>query len=197
MSSVCDGWQPGEARYLLTRRCLEILLHYHYPLTVLTKNVLAGRDLDLLASAKDGVEFGVTITTLDEGIRRVIEPVSSPSAERLNILQEARRRGIRTYAFLGPLLPGLSDTEANINALLGALKEVGVDYFYIDRLNRRFGVWQALKVILQEHYPGLLGMYQKLLFDEGARMEYSERLMSTVNGLARRHGLDGRMQICF
>src|SRR4030042_910220 len=42
LSSVCDGWQPREASYLLTRQCLEILLHYHYPLTILTKSALAG-----------------------------------------------------------------------------------------------------------------------------------------------------------
>ena len=163
---------PGKPATCLTRQCLEILLRYRYPLTILTKNALAGRDLDVLASSKDEVEFGVTITTLDEGLRRLIEPISSPSAERLNLLQEARRRGIGTYAFLGPLLPDLSDTEANLNSLLRAIKDVGVDYFYVDRLNRRFGVWQSLKGILQEHFPGLLEVYRKLLFDEGAGNEY-------------------------
>jgi len=197
ISSVCDGWQPREASYFLTRQCLEILLHYRYPLTILTKSTLAGRDLDLLASSKDEVEFGVTITTLDEGLRRLIEPRSSPSAERLNLLQEAKRRGIRTYAFLGPLLPYLSDTEANLNSLLRAVKDVGADYFYVDRLNRRFGVWQSLKGILQEHFPGLIQVYRKLLFDESGKREYSERLISSVNCLARRHGLDDKMRVCF
>lgn len=197
ISSVCDGWQPREASYFLTRQCLEILLHYRYPLTLLTKNALAGRDLDILASSKDEVEFGVTITTLDESLRRLIEPRSSPSAERLELLQEARRKGIRTYAFLGPLLPYLSDTEANLSLLLRAVKDAGVDYFYVDRLNRRFGVWQSLKSIFHQHFPGLIGMYRKLLFDEGKGEEYSERLMSSVSGLAREHGIDEKMRLCF
>lgn len=197
ISSVCDGWQPREASYLLTRRCLEILLHYRYQLTTLTKSSLAGRDLDLLASSKDEVEFGVTITTLDERLRRLIEPRSSPSAERLNLLQEAKRRGIKTYAFLGPLLPYLSDTEANLKSLLLAVKDVGVDYFYVDQLNRRFGVWQSLKSMLQEHFPDLIEVYHRLLFEENARREYSERLISSVNFLARRQGLDDKMRLCF
>ncbi len=197
ISSVCDGWQPREASYCLTRRCLEILLHYRYPLTILTKSTLAGRDLDLLASSKGQVEFGVTITTFDEGLRRLIEPRSSPSVERLNLLQEATRRGIRTYAFLGPLLPHLSDTEANIESLLRAVKDVGVDYFYVDQLNRRFGVWQPLRNMLQEHSPDLIEVYRKLLFDEGARREYSEQLISSANYLARRQGLDDKMRLCF
>ena len=196
VSSVCDGWQPREASYLLTRQCLEILLHYRYPLTILTKSRLAGRDLDILTSS-EGVEFGVTITTLDESLRSLIEPRSSTSAERLAILQEAKRRGIKTYAFLGPLLPYLSDTEANLNSLLRAVKGVGADYFYVDRLNQRFGVWQSLRGILQEHFPDLIEVYRKLLFDEGNRREYSERLMSSVNCSARRQGLDGKMRLCF
>ena len=197
ISSVCDGWQPRETSYCLTRQCLEILLHYGYPLTILTKSALARRDLDFLASSKDKIEFGVTITTFDEGLRRLIEPRSSPSAERLNLLQEAKRKGIRTYAFLGPLLPHLSDTEANLNSLLWAVKDVGADYFYVDRLNRRFGVWQSLKSILQEHFPDLIEAYRKLLFNEGASREYSERLMSSVSCLARRQGLDDKMRLCF
>jgi DNA repair photolyase len=64
MSSVCDGWQPVEEKYGLTRRCLEILLQHSFPITILTKSALAGRDLDLLAG-KNNVDFGVTITTLD------------------------------------------------------------------------------------------------------------------------------------
>lgn len=196
ISSVCEGWQPREASYLLTRQCLEILLHYRYPLTILTKSALAGRDLDLLASSKGEVEFGVTITTLDEGLRRLIEPRSSPSTERLNLLQEARRRVIRTYAFLGPLLPYLSDTEANLSPLLRAVKNAGVDYFYVDHLNRRFEVWQSLKGMLQVHFPELINVYHKLLFDENAGNEYSERLVLSINCLARKQGLDGKMRLC-
>ena len=196
VSSVCDGWQPREASYCLTRQCLEILVHHHYPLTILTKSALAGRDLDILTSS-EGVEFGVTVTTLDESLRSLIEPRSSSSAERVAILQEAKRRGIKTYAFLGPLLPYLSDTEVSLVPLLKAVQDVGVDYFYIDRLNRRFGVWQSLRSLLQEYFPYLIDEYRKILFDESAGREYSERLMSSVNHIARKQGLDGKMRICF
>lgn len=196
ISSVCDGWQPREVSYCLTRQCLEILLHYRYPLTILTKSTLASRDLDLLVS-KEGVELGVTITTLDEGLRQLIEPRSSSTTERLALLQEAKRRGIRSYVFLGPLLPYLSDTEESLTPLLKAIKDVGADYFYVDRLNRRFGVWQPLKSLLQEHLSDLIGGYREILFDESASREYSERLMSSVNRIARQQGLDGKMRLCF
>ena len=196
ISSVCDGWQPSEARYQLTRQCLELLLGYRYPLTILTKSALAGRDLDLLAQA-DEVEFGVTITTLEEGLSRLIEPKASPSRERLALLEEAKRRGIRTYAFLGPLLPYLSDTEESLVPLLRAVKEVGADYFYVDRLNPRFKVWASLKSMLQQNFPHLIEGYRKILFDQRAREEYSAGLASGVGRLARKQGLDERMRLCF
>lgn len=196
VSSVCDGWQPLEARYSLTRQCLEILLRYRYPVSILTKSALAGRDLDLLASAK-GVEFGVTLTTLDARLARLIEPGSSPPAERLGVLQDARSRGVSTYAFLGPLMPGLCDSEENITALLEAVREAGVDYFYVDRLNRRFGVWQSLKGLLQGHFPGLIEQYRQAFFNEDASAEYSDRLMSSVSRTAGSLGLEGKMKLCF
>lgn len=196
VSSVCDGWQPREESYYLTRRCLEILLHYGFPVTILTKSALAGRDLDLLGSG-DGVSFGVTLTTFDEGLRRLIEPKSSPTTQRLALLEEAKIRGIKTYAFLGPLLPYLSDTEENLLGLLEAIRDVGVDYFYIDRLNPRYGVWPSLKRLLERHFPYLVREYQKILFDGWIRMEYSEKLRLVVNRLARKLQLDEKMRQCF
>jgi len=197
LSSVCDGWQPREARYGLTRQCLETLLHYRFPVSILTKNALAERDFDLLASSKDEVEFGVTITTFNESLRQLVEPGSSPSVERLRVLQEARRLGIRTYAFLGPLMPVLSDKEEDLTQLLNAVKDASVDYFYVDRLNPRFGVWPSLKGILQKHFPDLVEVYRKLLYDERAREEYSRRLVTSINLLARRQGLDDKIVLCF
>lgn len=197
LSSVCDGWQPREARYGLTRQCLETLVRYRFPVTILTKNALAERDFDLLASSKVEVEFGVTITTFNESLRQLVEPGSSPSVERLKVLQEARRLGIRTYAFLGPLMPVLSDKEEDLTQLLNAVRDAGVDYFYVDRLNPRFGVWPSLKGILQKHFPDLVEVYRKLLYDERAREEYSGRLVTSINLLARRQGLDDKIVLCF
>jgi DNA repair photolyase len=196
ISSVCDGWQPVEANYHLTRQCLEILLSHGFPVSVLTKNALAQRDLDLLES-KGSVELGATITTLDENLSRLFEPRSSPPEKRLALLQEGKSRGIETYVFLGPLLPYLSDSEASILTLLKAVKEVGADYFYIDRLNLRFGVWKSLLSLLQEHFPQLTEAYRRILFNASASDAYSERLASVVNRLAARQGLDTKLKLCF
>lgn len=195
ISSVCDGWQPVEVNYRLTRQCLEILLSHGFPVSILTKNALAQRDLDLL-KLTDSVELGATLTTLDENLSRLFEPGSSLPEERLALLQEAKSRGINTYVFLGPLLPYLSDDEASILTLLKAVKEVGADYFYVDRLNLRFGVWKALLSLLQEHFPHLTEDYRHILFNASASDAYSERLASVVNRLAAKERLDTKLRLC-
>ena len=196
VSSVCDGWQPVEEKYGLTRRCLEILLQHGFPVTILTKSGLAGRDLDLLVG-QNGVDFGVTITTLDESLSKLLEPKSSPVAARLALIEEAKRKGIRTYAFLGPLMPNLSDSEKSLRSLLKAVKEVGVDYFYVDRLNPRYGVWPSLKVLLDERFPHLTEDYKKILFRKSLREKYSERLVARLGKLTEQLRLSAKMSLIF
>jgi len=196
VSSVCDGWQPAEEQYGLTRQCLEILLRRGYPVTILTKSVLAGRDVDLLVG-KVAVELGVTLTSLNETLTRLTEPRSSSPAERLTLLQKAKEKGITTYAFLGPLLPDLSDREEDLLQLVRMVKEVGVDFVYADRLNPRYGVWPALRSLLGEQFPHLADRYRRILFDERARKEYSWELRATLARVGRRLGMEGRMEICF
>ena len=195
LSSVCDAWQPAEKNALLTRQCLEILLRYQYPVRALTKNALAGRDLDLLASGRD-VHLGVTLTTLDPKLAGIIEPGASSPQERLALLQSAKSTGIKTYAFLGPLMPFLSDTEENITALLKAVKDAGVDYFYLDKLNLRYGVWPALLKLLQKHYPDLIPEYRKIFFQDAAKMAYMDRLSTTASALTRKMGMEDKITLC-
>ncbi|MGD0794087.1 MAG: radical SAM protein [Dehalococcoidales bacterium] len=195
LSSVCDAWQPAEEKYLLTRQCIEILLHHHYHLSTLTKSAMAARDLDILASSKE-TDFGVTITSLDPVLCRIIEPLASPPDKRLDLLQQAKDKGLTTYAFIGPLLPRLSDSAENITALLKAIKDAGVDYFYVDKLNLRYGVWPALLKMLREHYPYLVEEYRKIFFQPAAHMGYADNLAERARQTAARLGITDRMKLC-
>jgi DNA repair photolyase len=193
LSSVCDAWQPAEKSCLLTRQCLEILIHYRYEVSTLTKNALAGRDLDLLASGN--AEFGVTVTTLDPKLAGIIEPGASTPQERLELLESAKSKGIRTYAFIGPLMPFLSDNEQNIAKLFKAVKDAGVDYFYVDKLNLRYGVWPALLKLFREHYPDMIREYRKIFFENAAKAQYITSLSSSVSTIARKLGMDDKMNL--
>lgn len=110
LGSVTDCYLPQEKKLLLTRKSLEVFLEYQIPITVLTKNALIQRDFDLLAKFED-CEVGLSIGIHEEQHARVLEPLASLPQERIDTLCYARDQGIRTFAFLGPVHPFLTDLE--------------------------------------------------------------------------------------
>jgi DNA repair photolyase len=132
ISGMCDPYQPLEGRYQMTRKCLEILVDYGWPLTVQTKSPLVLRDLELLKKARN-VEVGLTVTTADEGIRKLFEPSAPPIRERINALEKVHLSGIRTYAMIAPILPGVEQIAVHL--------EGKVDYVLIDKMNYHYADW--------------------------------------------------------
>jgi DNA repair photolyase len=141
ISGLCDPYQPLEAKYKLTRKCLEILASNNWPVVIQTRSSLVLRDMDILKGAKD-FEVGLTITTADDEIRKLFEPDAPPVKERLRTLDELHRSGIRTYAMVAPILPG---AEALANALAGK-----VDYIIIDRMNYHYADWIYSKYRMED-----------------------------------------------
>ena len=127
LSSVCDAYQPLEAEYKLTRRCLEILAEAEFPVAVQSKSVLLLRDIDIFKRFKD-IEVGFSIATDDDQVGRLFEPGASLISERLAALSELKKAGVRTFVFAGPILPG--NPEALVAALDGK-----ADHILIDRMN--------------------------------------------------------------
>lgn len=142
IGTVTDGYQPIEARYRMTRYCLEQLARFDFPVSIQTKSSLVLHDLDLLRRLSD-VEVGVTITTTDEPVRRRFEPFASPSERRTETLRRLNAAGIRTWAFVGPILP--STTEATLEPLLRAVADAGTRHVLYDRLRFRPGVLERLE----------------------------------------------------
>jgi len=127
ISSVTDPYQAIEGRYNLTKKCLEILLRYQFPVGILTKSPLVLRDMDLIKKFKE-IEVGITITTDDDRIKGVFEPHSPPIEDRIQTLKTLYGKGIKTYAFIGPLLP------MNPEAFSERIKPY-VHYVLVDRMN--------------------------------------------------------------
>ena len=196
MSSVCDGWQPLEAKYKLSRACLKILLEAGLEVSILTKSSLILRDFDLLEAYKTP-SLGMTITTLNPGLQKVLEPYASTSDERINTLKIAQERGIKAWVFLGPLIPEFTDTKANLEALFRALEGLDLDRIYVDRLNPRWGVLDSLKKGLSR------GEYAnfRLLFYKSTNptrySEYSRQLKDKTLECARQFSLSDKVTFCF
>lgn len=132
ISGVCDPYQPLEKRYRLTRKCLEIFVEKGWPVTIQTKSPLVLRDLDLIKGAKD-IEVGFTITTADDGIRRIFEPQAPTIESRINALKQIHNEGIRTFAMIAPVLPHCEGLVERLRLL--------VDYIIIDRMNYHYADW--------------------------------------------------------
>jgi DNA repair photolyase len=141
ISGVCDPYQPLEAKYRLTRRCLEILALYDWPVVVQTRSPLVLRDTDILKEIKN-LEVGFSIPTADDKIRKLFEPRTASIKARIDALDELHQAGIKTYAMIAPILPG---TEGLIELLKGR-----VDHILIDRLNYNHAAWVFQKYGLAE-----------------------------------------------
>lgn len=129
ISSVTDAYQPIEAKYKLTRKCLEVLLqHQHqFSVDILTKSPLVLRDMDLIKRFKN-FYVGITITTDAEDIRKVFEPNAPSISARINALKKLHDNGVSTYVLIGPVLPMKPE------ALVERIKPYA-DSIIIDRMN--------------------------------------------------------------
>ena len=142
VSGVCDPYQPLEGKYMLTRQCLELLALNGWPVTVQTRSPMVLRDLDILKSGT-AFEVGLSVTTADDGMRKLFEPNAPSIKERLRALDELHQAGIRTYAMIAPILP---KAETLAEMLLGK-----VDYVRLDRMNYHYGDWVYRKFGLEDY----------------------------------------------
>jgi DNA repair photolyase len=128
LSGVTDSYQPVEKRLRLTRRCLEVLAEFRNPVAVVTKNHLITRDIDLLSrlSQHDAAVVAVSLTTLDDDLRRVMEPRTSRPARRLAAIEALSSAGIPVGAMTAPVIPGLNDHE--LPDLISAAAEAGASF---------------------------------------------------------------------
>jgi DNA repair photolyase len=125
LSGVTDPYQPAERRYLLTRGCLEVAVEAFQPISIITKNALVLRDLDLISqlAAADLVHVNMSVTTLDANLARTMEPRTSTPAARLAAVKTLREAGVPVRVLVAPIIPGLNDSE--IPAILAAASEAG------------------------------------------------------------------------
>lgn len=123
-----DAYQPAERKFGITRECLEVLSALDHPVGLITKNSLIVRDLDLLRpmAAKGLVRVSISITTLDEDVRRVMEPRTASIGQRLKAVKTLSKAGIPVNVMIAPIIPGLTEHEiipiAKAAAEAGALK---------------------------------------------------------------------------
>ncbi|TDE18584.1 PA0069 family radical SAM protein [Dyadobacter psychrotolerans] len=153
LSGNTDCYQPGEKKYRLTRQLLEICLRYRNPVSILTKNALILRDLDVLEKmAKlNLVHAAVSITSLNEDLRHALEPRTVTGKRRLQVVKSLHEAGVPMGIMTAPIIPGLNDHE--IPSIIKAAAENGAAWagYTVVRLNGSIAV--LFKEWIHHHFP--------------------------------------------
>jgi len=161
LGTATDPYQPGEGRYRITRQVLAALVRHPMPLSVITKGTLIVRDLDLLVELSRRVEVRVwsSITTVDPGIARLIEPGAPPPAKRLEAVRRLRAAGLRSGVLLAPVVPGITDGEPAMRAVAAAAHAAGAVAFGSRPLKLDPGTKDVFYAFVAAQFPGLLPRY--------------------------------------
>src|SRR5256712_1084404 len=127
IGTATDPYQPIEGKYRLTRGCLEALVDYPMPTSIVTKGTLVVRDVDVLLRLDDKADVTVyfSVPTLDAEVWRKAEPGTPPPGQRLRALRMLREAGLDAAVLCAPVLPGLTDTEEALNRVARAASEAG------------------------------------------------------------------------
>jgi DNA repair photolyase len=144
ISGVCDPYQPLEKRYMITEKCLEILVENGWPFTVQTKSPLVLRDIEILKKAND-TEVGFTITTADERVKRIFEPGAPSLRQRIEASAKLHSESIKTFAMIAPILPGAEGLVSILKGKVGYVILDRMNYHYADRVYRRYGMQWAVE----------------------------------------------------
>jgi DNA repair photolyase len=178
LSGNTDCYQPVEAKLKITRQMLEVLERFHHPVGIITKSALILRDLDIISrlAEKSLTSVAISINTLDESLRRQLEPRTASIARRLQVIEELSKAGVHVHAMLAPVIPGLNDHE--MMDLMEAVSKAGAKNagYIVVRLNGDVGP----------------------IFMDWVKKKYKDRAHRIINRILDAHGgqlNDSRMGI--
>lgn len=169
ISSVTDPYQPAERKYKLMRGILENLLPLEPDLCVLTKSDLITRDIDLLKKFKKCIA-GVSLSLLDDSIRKQVEPYASSVEKRINATKQLKKARIKTFIFISPMFPELTHWKEIVEKTRNF-----ADEYWFENLNLypslRYNIFQWLK----NHHPELVKKYQEIYFTQNDYWDKAEK----------------------
>ncbi|MGH3145955.1 MAG: PA0069 family radical SAM protein, partial [Rubrobacter sp.] len=153
MSGVTDPYQPVEKRLRITRGCLEVLAEFRNPVFIVTKNHLVTRDLDLLSdlASHGAAAVAVSLTSLDDDLRRVMEPRTSRPTRRLAAVEKLAAAGIPVGVMTAPVIPGLNDHE--LPDLLSSAAQSGATFAAYVPVRLPGAVRPIFEDWLERHFP--------------------------------------------
>lgn len=162
---VGDSYQPIEEEYQLTRKTLQLLYNYSFPIHILTKSTIVKRDIDILKkiNEKNGAIVSFSFSSTNEKISSIFEPGVPPPKERLETIRFFKNENIHCGIFLMPVIPFITDTPNIMEETIKKAKEVGVDFVIFGGMTLKDGRQKDyFYKTLNEYYPHLYQDYQSI-----------------------------------
>jgi len=201
ISSSTEAWQPIEKKYKLTRKLLQIIKHYKFPVHAATKSTLIIRDLDILEEIDKNailpydlrnrlshkVFITFSLSSLDEKVARIFEPNAPSPSERLEAMQKCIDNGFFAGVAYIPLLPYISDSDIQIEEMVKTAKEFNAKYVFFGGLTL-FGAGKSLYYrVLENYFPDLIPKYEKFFRKGLPSQDYQKMLDKKAVKLCRKY----------
>ncbi|KAA9150898.1 radical SAM protein [Amycolatopsis acidicola] len=191
MGTNTDPYQRAEGRYQLMPGIIRAFAEHGTPFSILTKGTTLSRDLPLLSSvsAEVDVGLGVSIAVLDRELHSSVEPGTPSPQARLELVRRIRDAGLPCGVMIAPVLPGLTDSDEHLDALLAAVADAGATSATVLALHLRPGAREWYAQWLAREFPALVPRYRKI-YGRGsyAHASYRRTLAARVGPLLRRYG---------
>jgi DNA repair photolyase len=179
ISTATDPYQFVEGKYRITRHALEVLLRAQWPVSVLSRSPLMARDLDLF-SRFETIDVGMSVPTLDDRARVLLEPWAPPIEARLRCLQTLAEAGLKTFVSFAPAYPPTGDETPD--SIAAEFASRGVDEVFTRTLDARWGVRDAM-------LPRLRGSEIEGQLARISDLDYMESFLADLADACRSHGL--------
>ena len=193
LGTATDPYQPAERRYEITRGILEeFARHRGFELGIVTKSDLVVRDLDLLRdiSQNNSLSVHITITTLNVELARILEPRAPRPDLRMEAVRELSAAGINVGVSGSPVLPGITDSPADLEALVRAAAAAGARHIFAGPLFLKPCSAAIFLPFLEEHFPHLIENYRQRFQDRSfLPPSYGKRVAQLMSTLRQKYGI--------
>ncbi len=191
LGTATDPYQPAERRYEVTRAILEeFARHRGFELSIVTKSNLIVRDLELLkvVAKTNRLSVHITVTTLDVELARILEPRAPRPDLRIDAVRTLSQAGLRVGVSCSPVVPGITDSPKDLEAVIRATAEAGGDYVFANPLFLKPCSAAVFLPFLEQNFPHLAENYRKRYQDRAfLPPAYAKRLSQLVGQLREKY----------
>jgi len=193
IGTATDPYQPAEGAYRITWRILEVLRDADTPVALVTKSTMVVRDRDVLRDLAQGPGALVmfSLATVDPALAREIEPDVPPPQWRLEAMRVLGEAGVATAVFLAPVLPGITDGEEQLAAVVAAARAYGASALFTNTLHLGDVTREAFFAYLEHKRPALVPEYERLYRAKYAPRATQQRIQQVIAALKARAGFAG------